>query len=300
MTVEEKIKYYRRQWKNRVAHKSMYDSYDFCPGTFDLQFIRGMPSYQALHTKIGIAFHEFVPDFFRDIKASELILLEEYQEIKEYFLSVVPLNAPPILRDLMQKFGIYQAKRYYETCLMQDDPIVLFFPVETELELQCEVFYDDKKYKLGGTIDALFNYFDPKTDMIEGYCISEWKTGRTNRYTKIRRANAHYKELVDNTFQLEWLAERQEIYNPRLDTGMFWDEAKKTGEFIYIDGGMYGPFIGQSRKAMFRAIDKILLKGEEGMTELDYKVSKWTCPYCSYNELCEVRRKRNVALVRQQ
>ena len=287
-----KLKYYVSQWKKGVIHKSMYDAYDFCPGSFQLQYERGVPASPSLAANIGLEFHSFVEGFFRrDIKSNALISLEKYKDIVDYFQMCVPVNAPNILKLFMGRFCIYQAKRYYHTCMLYDDPIRIFYPVEVELQLESEIEHNGRSYMMGGTIDALFNYINDKTEEIEGYCITDWKTGKKHRHTKFRRANAQYKELVDNDSTLEFKALRQEIYNPRVDDGVFWDEAEVKRDFMYIPCGMYGKFIEKSRKAMFNMIDKLELATENGITEDDYKVNQYNCPHCSYLEVCPARKK---------
>jgi len=207
--------------------KSAIEAFIRCPFSYyALYYKKLVPFKPNVPMQVGGEFHEFAGYFFKLIDYSKLRKMKIEEEVKKYFMSLIPKDCPKLVKPLCVNFATFEARHWMKLQEWTDDPLGYFIPVATELELSTTDIVPGVHNT--GHIDRIDRMFE------KGFCCVEYKTGHTYTNLKksskrqtlnnLRRELSYYVLLARaNGFPIDWIA----LYNP-IDNSHFVEPVKES------------------------------------------------------------------------
>ena len=288
----DKLKHYQQELKNGWIHNSMRNDWKWCPRYFKLRYIDGTKTEPNEVMLLGTYFHDFA-SFYHEL--FDIYNLEEFTRLSELIawqLSFIPENVMPILKIYIERFIVFECRRYWYYCRTLARADEEFIPKYTELTIRHR--YGDEQYGRAGTIDAVFQIYDRGniTLRLREYKVSRQTTRNSKFIGTVRGQLVFYKDLLTRLeFAGEDMSFKFELYNPLMDTGVF---PLETGTFDRTRSGVYAPYwfyehpLQASQTALNKSVGYFIEALEsEYFPKVPKKSINYKCvQYCGFYGIC--------------
>ena len=285
----DKHVYYQHELADGWLHNSMRNDWRWCPRYFKLRYMEGESTPQSEVMEMGEYFHEFARIWHRSVKIYEFEEFNLLSELIAWQLGTIPEDTMPILKMYIERFLVFECRRYWYYARTLATADTEFIPRYTEVELRHR--HPGEVYGRAGTIDALFAYQRGGNTIIR---LREYKVSRRSGgdfLSGVRGQLTFYKDLVNRTELLGGdMSFRFELYNPLMDTSVF---PLEPGTFTKTNKGVHTPFwfIEHPLGATQTALTKSMASFIEAL-DSDYfpkqprKNIHYRCVYCAFYSIC--------------
>jgi len=228
-----KLASYMREIQNGFIHFSHLESWRYCPRQFKLNFLEGQDRARNIVMEIGSQFHRFTQLWHNSINIYEFEEFSKLNELIAWQLSMIPDSCVPLLKMYIERFLVFECRRYWYYCRLLARADEEFIPYKTEFDIRAKM----GRWGKAGTIDALFVTTDDEGNLY--LKIRDYKVARKMNLSKYRGQLTFYKMILQDIELFPNATYRFEVYNPLLDNGVF---PLETGTFERTRQGIHTPY----------------------------------------------------------
>jgi len=290
MTVDKHV-FYQHEIADGWIHNSHRQDWRWCPRYFKLRYIEGEATPPSEVMEMGEHFHTFAKFYHKEFKIYEMEEFNNLADLITWQLSYIPEKVLPILKMYIERFVVFECRRYWYYCRTLTNADEEYLPRHVELNLRHR--RSDEYYGRAGTIDALFRVQDGRNVILRlrEYKVSRKPTFDSKFIGNVRGQLAFYRDLVDRV-QLHGkeMSFRFELYNPLMDDSVF---PLETGTFSRSKSGVRTKYwfleypLGATQTALDKSISSFIEALEadyfprQPKRNIDYK-----CRYCPFYSIC--------------